>query len=68
MTKKEFIPGRVYMHHIRKAKMCSSGTRAFFKCHGLDWGDFLKNGIACEDLAATGDKMALDVVEIAKNG
>lgn len=56
----------VTMSHIRKARMCSGGTRAFFLRHGLNWSLFLKQGIEAEKLAATGDAMALQVVAVAK--
>lgn len=56
----------VRMEHMRKAQFCSSGVRAFFKRHDLDWSDFLKNGIPAEKLAATGDAMALQVIEVAR--
>lgn len=56
----------VTIEHIRQCEMCSDGTREFFKMHGFDWGDFLKNGIDAEKLAATGDAMALQVVEAAR--
>lgn len=63
MTDDELI---ITMRDIRAAKMCSRGTRAFFQRHGLDWSAFLKNGIPAEKLAATGDPMALQVVEVAR--
>lgn len=56
----------VTMRDIRSAKMCSRGTRAFFERHGLDYSDFLKNGIQAGKLAATGDAMALQVIEVAR--
>ena len=55
----------ITMEHIRQAKMCSRGTRKFFQSNGLDWSDFLKNGIEEEKLASTGDAMALRVIEVA---
>ena len=55
----------VTMKHIRQSAMCSRGTRDFFLRHGFDWSDFLENGIPAEKLAATGDAMALQVVEVA---
>lgn len=58
----------VRMEHIRKAKMCSEGARRFWKRHNLDWSDFLSNGIDADVLAATGDALALQVIEVAKNG
>lgn len=59
-------PVVVTMAHIRKARMCSRGTRTFFIRHGLDWQQFLKEGIPAEKLEATGDAMALRVVEVAR--
>lgn len=56
------------MSDIRKAKMCSRGTRAFFLAKGWDFQDFLKNGLDEEMLIQTGDAMALQVVEVARNG
>jgi hypothetical protein len=45
--------------------MCSIGARAFFIRHGLDWSEFLKSGIQADKVIATGDAMALRVVEVA---
>lgn len=56
------------MKHIRKAKMCSGGTRDFFKRHGMDWNKFLSEGLPEEDFIATGDAMAMEVVKVARNG
>lgn len=58
----------VKMLHVRKAKMCSRGVRAFLENHKLSWQDFLTEGIASEKLEATGDHMALEVVKVARNG
>jgi len=56
----------VYMRHIRRALMCSRGARHFFERHGLDWPKFLREGIDADELAATGDAMAIRVAEIAE--
>ena len=53
----------IKMPDLRAAKMCSRGARRFFEQHDLDWQDFLKNGIPASVLAATGDHMALTLVE-----
>lgn len=63
---KEMIPIKVRMEDVRAAKMCSSGARAFFQRHGLDWQEFLRDGIEAEILVKTGDAMALQVVEVAR--
>lgn len=56
----------VYMKHIRAAKLCAGGTRKWWTDNGLDWNDFLKNGIAGERLIETGDPLALRPVEAAR--
>lgn len=52
----------VTMRDVRACKMCARGARAFFVRHGLDWGDFLVNGIDSKALEQTGDAMAMRVV------
>ena len=59
---------KIYMSDIRRAKMCSSGTRAFFLSQGWDWSTFLENGIDIEIVEQTNDAMAQQVVEYVKNG
>lgn len=56
----------VTMRDIRACKMCSGGTRTFFTRHNMDWSRFLKEGLPEEDFIATGDAMALQVVEAAR--
>ena len=56
---------RVTMYHLRKAKMCSRGARGFFKEHNLDWNEFITIGTPASVIVATGDAMALEVVEVA---
>jgi hypothetical protein len=53
------------MRHIRAAKLCSPGARDWWKHQGLDWSDFLDNGIPAQTLIDTNDPLALRVVEIA---
>lgn len=56
----------IRMPDVRRAFMCSRGAREFFDRHGLDWQDFLKNGILASKVLATGDYMAQRVVEVAR--
>lgn len=57
---------RVTMADVRAAKMCAKGARAFFNRHGLDWSDFLHNGIDAEILAEINDAMSNKVIEVAR--
>lgn len=51
---------------MRALGYCNRGARQWFARHRLDWSDFLNQGIAAEQLLATGDAMAEEVVAIAK--
>ena len=42
------------------------GARDWFKHHGFNWRDFVKNGIDADRLLATNDAFGLKVVEQAK--
>lgn len=55
----------ITMTHVRQSGMCSKGARAFFLRHGLDWSEFIKNGLDESLILATGDAMAKKVVEVA---
>jgi hypothetical protein len=52
----------VTMTHVRAAKLCSRGTREWFKHHNLSFDEFITNGYPAETLLATGDEMAVRVV------
>lgn len=64
----------VTMRHLRtvpgfspRPGFCARGGREFFRRHGLDWGDFLRNGIPASRLEATGDGLALALAAHARN-
>lgn len=54
------------MRHIRQARLCAGGARAFFARYGLDWGKFLRDGIPADELEATGDALTAGVVAAAR--
>lgn len=56
----------ITMKDVRAVAMCSRGARAFFQRHELDWNKFLDEGLPAEVIEATGDAMALHVVEVAR--
>ena len=43
---------------------CARGSRRWFEEHGLDYRDFLANGILASRLLATGDGMAEEAVKL----
>lgn len=57
---------KVIVQDLKVLGYCNRGSRPFFERHGLDWSEFVKNGIDAELLLATGDWMALQVVEAAE--
>lgn len=59
----------ITLAHVKRAGMCAKGAREFFKRTGLiEWSEFVEKGIDSEKLIENGDAMALQVVEVAKNG
>lgn len=56
----------ITMKDVRAANMCGGGTRKFLADHGFDLSTFLKEGLPAEVLEATGDALALKVVEVAR--
>jgi hypothetical protein len=48
------------------ASQCSRGGREFFAKHGLDWSDFLKNGIDADVLRVIDDEMVRQVIKVAE--
>lgn len=47
---------------IVKAGICATGARRWFRLRGLNFRDFMDNGIDAEVLLATGDAYAQQVV------
>jgi hypothetical protein len=40
----------MHPRHLRAARMCMSGARAWFKAHDLDWAAMVKNGLPLKDI------------------
>ena len=57
----------VILDDLTCLKYCRSGSRTFFDRHGLDWWDFVQNGIDADKLLAIDDAMAHMVVESARS-
>lgn len=52
--------------HLRAAGYCNREPRKWFERQGLSWTEFVTVGIRESVLVATGDPLALNVVEIAR--
>lgn len=46
---------------------CARGQKKWFESNGLDFGDFLTNGITAERLLSTGDGLAVKAVEMLRD-
>lgn len=63
MTDEDVI---VTVKDMRKAGYCRRGSHLYSEVCGLDWMDFLKNGISASKLRGNGDALAEKVIDIAK--
>ena len=55
----------IRMEDLRAAGFCSGGGRAWFEHYGLDWSQFLREGLDESEFLATGDALALKLIEVA---
>lgn len=56
----------VRMSHVRKARLCARGVRAWAQRHGFDYMTFLNHGYPASVLEATGDALGIRVAAIAR--
>lgn len=54
---------KIFPTDVQALLYCNKGARIFFKQHGLNYAQFVSNGIDQQDLIDTNDAMALKVVE-----
>lgn len=57
---------RAYVRHLRANGYCGAAAAPWFAQHGLDWKDFVKNGIELDTLRAIDDLAARKVVAAAE--
>lgn len=58
----------VTIKHLKALNYCNRGSREWMRSQGIEWSDFLTNGIPCAEKIAekTGDSMALRLVLYAR--
>lgn len=54
------------INHLRAAKICARSSRPWAARNGIDWQQFVAEGVDVEILRATGDPHALRVVAVAE--
>jgi hypothetical protein len=62
---------RIFIHHIRAANLCARGARVWAARNGIDWSDFLNNGVPVSRIAGTdalGDRVVAVAVTEQTNG
>lgn len=59
---------QVYHRHIKSPGLnyCNPGARQWFKRNGLNWSEFVRNGLPDHVLLATNDAMAIAAVNEAR--
>lgn len=57
---------RITMADVRAAGLCCRGCKEWFRLRGLDFNDFLKNGIALSQIEHLNDAL-VDQVMASKN-
>ncbi|EDQ2494095.1 YhfG family protein [Salmonella enterica subsp. enterica] len=66
-SKNEPASLKVTLVHVRQAGYCPQGARLFAQRYGLDFRQFIRDGgIDAAVLLATGDAMAVRLVELAR--
>ncbi|AZS50633.1 hypothetical protein DM558_07505 [Entomomonas moraniae] len=53
----------ITIDHVKAQGYCAKGARVFFKEYGLNWQDFLAQGIEANTLLATHNEMAIALVK-----
>jgi len=54
---------RITMTDIIAAGHCVRGAKGWLQHHGFDWRAFVRDGATEEDLLATGDALAAQVIQ-----
>ena len=57
---------RITIDDVRQTGHCVAGARDWFNRHGLDFRDFIRNGIAEEDFLTSGDTIAVEIVKATR--
>ncbi len=56
----------VKVKHVRAASLCTGGARRWFTSRGLDWNEFLTNGLPASVIGQFDDPIAARAIEEAE--
>ena len=57
---------KIYLRHLRLVGYCVPSSRAWAKQHGVDWREFVRDGLDATVLESSGDALAMKLVEVAR--
>lgn len=57
---------RLHVHHIRAARLCTKGARQWFATRGLDWNQFLAEGLDADFVRGLNDPISNQVLAAAE--
>lgn len=57
---------RATVRHVRAARLCTAGARAWLTRHGVSWTEFIEHGVSVDFLLQTGDPLAQRVATEAQ--
>ncbi|MVC36080.1 hypothetical protein D6V26_00295 [Vibrio cholerae] len=55
---------RIFPSDLGDMGICCSGARLFLTSHGINWTQFVKEGLDCTQLIALGDPQLTEVVTL----
>jgi hypothetical protein len=58
---------KITIDDVRRAGHCVAGARDWFGRHGLDFHDFIRNGIEEKRFLAAGDVIAAEIVKAKRD-
>ena len=61
-------PDRIYLSDIRRMRYCHGGVRRWAAARGIDWNDFVKNGIEAARLEGIDDAMCRRLLKAVRHG
>jgi hypothetical protein len=61
------MSGRITIDDVRLAGHCVAGARDWFGRHGLDFRDFIRNGVEEQKFLAAGDALAVEIVKAKRD-
>ncbi len=59
---------RIYLSDIRRMRYCHAGVRRWCAARGIDWADFVKNGVPVSRIEGIDDAMCKRLIKAVRHG